>query len=481
MSKEVEQNLSVQEPLTKGAESVLEGISQSLSKSMFTGHDTSVDGRDGASALRVENLANQVRMLTFTQDDFTIYRDINKQSIDSTVHQYNLLTQHGRVGHSRFVREEGIAEVNTPRIKRKYVNLKFISDTKQQTIASQIVRNVASPEQIQTEDALIVIAKTIEWALFYGDASLTGEENREGREFDGLAKLIDQNTNILDIRGRSLSEADINHAGVIIGKGYGKATDAYMPIGVHADFINETLLRRQVVVQPAPSGAEGMATGVNISSMYTTRGLVKLHGSTIMENDNVLLEDELPHEKAPVPAQDVTASIAVNDKSKFLEDDAITQSYKVVVFGDGYPSQPTEEIAVVLDKAGQSVTLDIKLNVMTQSAPELVAIYRKGHETGHYFLIDRVPASPDEDGIIKYVDNNETLPETADVFVGENTPQVVALLELLPMVKIPLAQMQAMHTFTVLWYGALALYAPKKWVRIKNVRYIPVVADDTRH
>ena len=40
--------------------------------------------------------------------------------------------------------------------------------------------------------------------------------------------------------------------------------------------------------------------------------------------------------------------------------------------------------------------------------------------------------------------------------------------------KLPLAQINASITFAVLWYGALALRAPKKWARIKNVRYIAV-------
>jgi hypothetical protein len=67
---------------------------------------------------------------------------------------------------------------------------------------------------------------------------------------------------------------------------------------------------------------------------------------------------------------------------------------------------------------------------------------------------------------------NDEIPETADVFVGELTPSVVHLFELLPMMRLPLAQVNASVTFAVLWYGALALRAPKKWARIKNVKYI---------
>jgi hypothetical protein len=80
--------------------------------------------------------------------------------------------------------------------------------------------------------------------------------------------------------------------------------------------------------------------------------------------------------------------------------------------------------------------------------------------------------------VVVFTDKNLSIPETTDVFLGELNPQVISLLELLPMMRLPLAQMNATQTFTVLWYGALALYAPKKWVRIKNVKYIPAMASD---
>ena len=56
--------------------------------------------------------------------------------------------------------------------------------------------------------------------------------------------------------------------------------------------------------------------------------------------------------------------------------------------------------------------------------------------------------------------------------MGEMSGNVVNLFELLPMLRLPLARTNATDTFAVLWYGALALRAPKKWVRIKNVSYI---------
>lgn len=450
-------------------------INEVLSKAFTTGVGITPDTQQNAAALRREFLDDEVKMLAFSSNDFTIYPMINKQQVQSTVVKYAVFNQHGRVGHSRFVREVGVAPVNDPNIRQRTVQMKFLSDTKQQSIAAGLVNNIADPMTVLTEDAIAVIAKSIEWAIFYGDASLSAEADAQaGIEFDGLAKLIDQ-TNVIDLRGASLTEATLNKAAVMVGKGYGRATDAFMPIGVQADFAN-SLLDRQRVLQPAPQG--GFATGFAVTQFLSSRGPITLHGSTIMENDNVLDENILPTQNSPLPPQSVVATVQTNQGGQFREQDLGTQSYKVVVYSDEAQSVASDAVTATVANATDGVSLAITLQPMYQAQPQFVSIYRQGAQTGHYFLIARVPVSKAVDNVITFVDKNEVIPETTDVFVGEMSPQVLSLLELLPMMRLPLAQMNATITFTVLWYGALALYAPKKWVRIKNVNYIPALAAD---
>lgn len=450
-------------------------ISEVLSKTYTTGTGITPDTQQNAAALRREYLDNEVKMLAYDNQDFTIYPMINKQQVDNTVVKYAVFNQHGRTGHSRFVREIGVATINDPNMRQKVVEMKFLSDTKQQSLASGLVNNIEDPMTILTEDAMAVIAKSIEWAIFYGDASLSADgDDQSGIEFDGLHKLIDQKTNVMDLRGKSLTEAALNTAAVVVGKGYGQATDAFMPIGVQADFIN-TLLDRQVVLQPSQNG--GMSTGFNVNQMLSSRGPINLHGSTIMENDDVLQEDRMPAQNAPMPPQKVSAKVTKDKGGKFRDEDKGAHSYKVVVYSDEGESVPSEEVVATVENEKDAVELTVQLQPMYQAQPAFVSIYRKGNETGHYFLVDRIPASKaNENNEIVFTDKNQNIPETADVFLGEMSPQVVSLLQLLPMMRLPLAQMNASVTFSVLWYGALALYAPKKWVRIKNVSYIPALA-----
>ncbi|AII28095.1 major head protein [Bacillus phage Bobb] len=449
-----------------------------LKKTFTTGYSINSDDQHDAAALRYELLDDEVHVLTWGNDDFTIYPMLNKSQVTSTVFQYPIFQQHGRTGASRFVREVGVAPINSPNLRQKTVRMKFLSDTKQQSLAAGLVRNVSDPMTFLTQDAVSVLAKTIEWATFYGDAALSNElDDQAGLEFDGLHKLIDQKTNVLDIRGEGLTEQILNKASVIVGKGYGIATDAFMPIGVQADFTN-SLLNRQRALMPSAEG--GMSTGFAVTEFLSSRGKITLHGSTIMENDNVLIENRMPEQNAPLPAREVKAAVKTNAKGQFNKDEDNVLSYKVVVHAEGAESVSTEAVEATITNNTDAVELTVSLQPMYQATPQFITIYRKGATTGHYFQIARVPASKaNENNQIVFTDTNDVIPETTDVFVGEMSPNVISLLQLLPMMKMPLAQMNATNTFTVLWYGALALYAPKKWVRIKNVRYIPALAAET--
>lgn len=452
----------------------LNAVQEDIIKSFTTGYGITPDSQLDAAALRREFLDDQITMLTWTEGDLSFYRDVPRRKSTSTVAKYDVYLAHGKVGHTRFVTEPSIAPISDPNIRQKTVNMKFVSDTKQISIAAGLVDNIQDPMQIETDDAIATVAKTIEWASFYGDASLTEQPEQEaGLEFSGLVNLIDKN-NVLDAKGASLTQDLFNHAAVYVGKGYGTPTDAYMPIGVQADFVNQQLDRQvQMVQNNAGAPGQNITMGFNVTTFQSARGPIKLHGSTVMENELVLDEFLQISPNAPQRAS-ITASVEGSDGKFRDEDIAQPVEYKVVVVANDAESAPSDVATATVDDKTSHVKLDINVNNMYQARPQYVAVYRRGLETGLFYQIARVAMNKaDQAGHIEFIDQNDEIPETADVFIGELSPQVINLYELLPMMRLPLAQMNAAVTFAVLWYGALALHAPKKWVRIKNVKYIP--------
>lgn len=453
----------------KQQEEIERKMSDVVGKAYMTGTEVNPGDMQDAGALRYEFLDTEVSTLTWTEGDLEFYRDIPKVSSPSTVAQYNVFTRHGQVGPTRFVSEIGVSTVSDPNIRRKTVPMKFISDTKQITLAAQVTNNTQDPTQLLQDDAIANVAKTIEWASFYGDASLVdGGAEDGGLQFDGLEQLIAKG-NVIDARGDDLSEELLNHAAVLVGKGFGNPTDAYMPIGVQAQFINKYLSRQTQLVQ---DNSDNVNLGFKVNGFNSARGFIKLHGSTVMELDNILDESVRALPGAPqAPTVEAEANQEGTGKFAVDKDGNIAEGelkYAVTVNSEQAKSAPVFTKVVAQTDAKKGVKLTITIDGMYGAAPQFVSVYRYHEESAQYYLIKNLPA---KGNVVKFVDVNDTIPGTADVFLGEMSQSVIHLFEFLPMIKWNLARVNATETFSILWYGALALRAPKKWVQIKNVGY----------
>ena len=237
---------------------------------------------------------------------------------------------------------------------------------------------------------------------------------------------------------------------------------------------------------PSPqSGA--MQVGFDIAKFISVRGNISLHGSTIMDLDNILDLDAVTEANAPM-APTVTPKVVtgangvfrandtVDDKGHVLLNKEVGQELEYRVVAVGTPdSLPTDAIKATPANATDGVKLTITANHLLAKVPDYVAIYRKSQvpDDDRFFLLDRIPWS-DFDGTTysyEYTDLGVNIPGTADVFIGELKPETIKLLELAPIMKFPLAITTTSTNFAMLWYGALQLTFPKRWVQIHNVLY----------
>jgi len=473
----------LEEVVDKSVKTNITPVQEEVMKSLSAGYGITPETQTDGGALKVESLDPQIKTLTYGQDDFTIYPDLlqmGTMKANSTVEKYVLFTNHGRIGHSRFQPEIGIGDINTPKMKQKTVNMKYIVDLKQQSMAINFATTIEDARKVNEEDAMTVIGKTIEWAVFYGDADLTSGNKGDGLEFDGLAKLIDKHNHI-NLHGQSLTPEVLNKAAVLIGKGFGVATDAYMPIGVKADFSNQFLGAQRVVM---PTN-DGYTAGVNVDRFLSARGAIRLNGSTIMDVDNMLDLDSAPNPQAPAQVSVATPVVVPDAGGEFLDEikDAqgnviqakeigVEQKYRVVATGDHGDGLPSDEVSATPTKATDGIKLTITLPAMQRQVPDYVGIYRQDPNTEVFYLIGRVAINEmDDEGNIVFTDTNAVIPGTADVFVGEMKKPTITLMEFIPISLLQLAVVTNATQFAVLWGGALRLAIPKRWVQIHNVRY----------
>ena len=120
--------------LSPMAEQLLAQVTGDVNKSFTTGTNFGGVDQTGAAALRRQSLADDVKNLTYGDEDFTIFPIIPRIQANSTVEEYAIQTGYGEAGPSRFVREMAISSINDPALERKVVKMKIISDTKRQSL-----------------------------------------------------------------------------------------------------------------------------------------------------------------------------------------------------------------------------------------------------------------------------------------------------------------------------------------------------------
>lgn len=465
----------------------IDAMNDYVSKAFTAGYDINPATQRDGGALKVESLDTQLKQWTYSTQNLTLYADLLQQGViksNSTVLQYPVLEQHGRVGHSQFQPEIGLTNVTGPNLRKKSVNMKYLTQVMQVSYPMQYTSTFSDVDTILLDDAVTALSKTIEWAAFYGDASLSGTEGdgQEGLEFDGLSKLIDAD-NHFDVRGAQLTPELFNRAATTIGeRGFGEATDAYMPISAYADFSNQFLGAQRISM----NASTGQVSVGNVANEFVSvNGNVRLHSSAVMQLDNVLPERSI-RLNAETPAPPLVKAEVVKDAGgKFMKkpedpkadydpaflDVGVEQSYKVVLvnnFGDSLPSQ---EVKATPTDPTDGVKLTISFTTTAKGGITYAAVYRKCAVDNKYYLIKRVPKSEvDDQGQIIFTDLDETIPGTVDIFIGEKRQYTIGLVEFIPMCLLPFAPVNTASQSAVYWGGALALYRPKCWVQLHNVR-----------
>lgn len=440
-----------------------------FAKSLTTDNNLVTPGTVGGAALRKQDLSQEITNLTWGSKDFTIFNMIPRDKANSTTYEYTVQDGYGDYGSSRFVPEMEVASISDVSLERKLAQVKIVSDTKQVSSLSLQVDNITDPMDTLTNAAMLVVAKTIEYAIFYGDADMSAKGAGQGFEFDGLEKLIDAG-NVIDLQGRVLTEQDLNAAAVKIAENFGNADAAFMPVGVQAAFVQNQLGRQWV----AQGTAENVSAGFNVPKFYSAQGPISLYPSTVTRLDKILNLNKPVSFNAPA-APTVTATVATAAGGTFLDADlTATAKYAVVIQSDGQGDSAATLVEATVANKTDAVTLDVNLGAQIIGQPRNISVYRLDAFSGAYFLIGRVPfyKATNTAGAfhLTFVDTNATIPGTSEVFVGSMDSNVVRLAELLPMTRNPLAQVKAAYTFTYLWAGVLVLAAPKKFALLKNVK-----------
>lgn len=443
-----------------------------LQKALNTGGYAQADGVQAqlnGAALQVESLENSLKVLTYGDKHVKLWKKIAKTPAYSTVEEYNQLLSYGS-NSGAFVPEGILPETDDSEYRRQASFVKFLGTTREVTHPMTLVRS-AHGDVIarENQNGILWLMKQLENALFWGNSKLAAP-GKEGLQFDGLANMIDKE-NTINLKGNELSDHDINDGAQMILENFGVPTDLYLPYEVLAQFSEQYFPKERVIM---PTQGNGYQAGLIVNKFQTHGGAVSFEPDLFLQKTKPLSTTGTGGTKAPTAPDSVTAAIADKTDAEFAASGTGTYKYAVTAcnrHGESIPVALATDVALTEADFVKGVKLTITNANAMVVAPEYFSIYRSEANGTQLFKIADVPAgSVNAGGTTEWVDVNEIMPNTYSSFMGEFTPEVIAFKQLAPIMKMNLATLGPCIRWMILLYGVPVLYAPKKWVRFKNIK-----------
>lgn len=442
-----------------------------LNKALAAGYDIpATSGGISGSALRVESLESSLKVITYQMQHIKFWQKIPKLPAYSTVEEYNQLTSYGSEAGA-FTPEGELGEFDDATYQRKVSLVKYLQTVRKVTHPLTLVR-AAHGDVVGNEirNGIMWLIGKIENYLFWGNSKLR-PLSAEGYEWDGINILIDP-TMVIDAKGEPLSEDIIETASNQIVENFGFPTDIFIGTRPLADLAKVMFPKERIVV-PYREGQ----VGVPLNTFASQAGILAFNPDVFLKKKAV--PTAASSSKAPTAPTSLTATrgtTSVGGADWTKTGNGYGTYYYSATYGNRYgESAPctaaTHTVAISNDD--DEITIVVTSATFT-IAPDFVNIYRtvaNGGSTGaEYLVFSGAVDSAASGGTGKtWVDLNSICSNVHKVFMGELTPQVIAFKQLAPMMKMDLAVVEPSVRWLQLLYGVPQIYAPKKWIIIKNV------------
>jgi hypothetical protein len=442
-----------------------------LNKALKAGQDInppgSVTAGDGF-ALRVESLERTLKNLTFRMEHIKLWKAITKLAAYNTVEEHNVLHNVGQNNDAGWIDEGDLPNEDDSSYERKFAVVKYIGTVRRVTHVMSLVRpahqNVIAAE---TVNGTMHLLRVLEKSLFKARSDLSA------LQFDGIEKLLLDSaptTNIIDMRGKPLSEDVLTDGALVISDApnYGQATDLFINPRVKADLVKAFFPKERYDLFTKKT--DGLV-GLDIAGFTSPAGDVRFQSDVFIDDGGgtptAAVGDAT---KIPAtPTQSTPATSPGDALSKFTADDAGDYYYRAVACNRYGKSAPRSiEAGAVTIAAGDKVTFGLTPgSAVTVSWYEIYRTAKSG-AAGTARLILRVPnAGGAGEQIIN--DYNNYLPGCTTAYLLQQNAEALSFKQLAPMVKIPLATVDSSIRWMQLIYGVPVVYAYGRHVLYINV------------
>lgn len=467
----------------------------SLLKAMQAGQIT---GRDTANQslsqepLKVESLEKTLKVLEFRTQDIKLINALPKQNAYNTVEEYLQLQSYGTL-RGGFYNEGELSDVEDSVYIRRAQQIKYLQVTGEVTLQAQMVRSYVDAFSKEIENKMMYILRLSDYSLTKGDADVVPQEFNSlykqhqavGTAAGSLYPTMQayyQGGNIIDLRGKSLKQKDVENGALQVDANFGTANVLAAPTSTIST-LSQDYYQAQRIIQDG-RGFEG-SIGTVPKAIDTTLGAVTLLTDKFMAK-KVAKSAVTSSESAKAPsAPSVVSAVLVSDPgtSMFTTQDPGygLNSFVAVASVNQYGESALTIFATPLVlAAGSSIDITITPAVSNLYAASGYVIYRSQPTTAavatglNFYPIFKIADSVRQSGydggaggVVR--DRGYFLPNTEEAFITQMDDEVAVYKQLAPISKLDLAVLSMSRRFIIFSFATPILYAPKKMVRYINV------------
>tara|TARA_B100000575_G_scaffold294646_1_gene312622 strand:+ start:2911 stop:4299 length:1389 start_codon:yes stop_codon:yes gene_type:complete len=441
-------------------------LNEALRKSTTAGYQTTsgVVGSEAGSLspLVPQSLENVLASATYSMDAIQLWRNIPKIQVGQTVHEYNVIKDHG-MDLSPFMAEGEVPAANKSEYERKFVKIKYMAELREITDIASTINPLVGPNPTalaeETERGTLRLMQKVERELWHGD------EDANALGFDGIIKQISADSkSVTDRAGEAASPKFLQEllSDVFAAPRYGAPDTIYVEPKIHGDLIKQTndFGRFNTISQSDGSFTFG-AGDLKIMGPY---GPIAVKAAPFLFNSW-----DAPSEASGSLGTPSAAAAAADAAAGEGAVPAGDYFYKVVAVSNtkGYSAPATLNGAVTVAQ-GKKVEVSCTPNVAAADV-DFFRVYRsdKDGAADTCKLIGQIAANGAL--TVKFQDTNAKVPGTSDIVMVKHSPDVMRFARLLDFIRRPLAEVKTTRPFLLMLFGAPIVSVPSKCHVIKNV------------
>lgn len=425
----------------------------------------------GGAALAVEDLDRTLKLVTHSLQDLRLWKDINKEKVGQTVHEYNVQNSYGQEV-SPFFQMGGTPTATDAGYNRDLAIVKYLGTQGQVQHNLTLIQAAHGPVVArEVKNKTVELLSRNERAMFEADSDI------QELEYDGVDKLIrsrESNSEftaqsfagyyeagtdlsvIIDAKGNTMDE-DINEDACLVAiNNFGRPMDMYLSTTAHSTFSKAFYSKE--VTRPGDSTAAGYRVPEFNGSLN-----FRFKPSTF----NITRKVAMPTAVSATAAPTTLVGAAVADaSSKFSTANANLGTYGYAmsaVYADGETIEGAVASQVVAD--GERVDLTPAYT----GSPIYMNIFRtdKDDAAGTRRFLKRV--KPLGSGSPIQADFGDIIAGKEKAYLLMNDPDTLCFKQLGNMIKYDLAVIDTSYRWLQLLYGMCVIQQPRKHVIIDNL------------